>query len=150
MKSIFDQKTHHEILSRLDNLTDKYQAKWGKMDVNQMLKHCQKVIRVAFGEEKIQRPNALVRFVLGFMKPMFYNDKPWKQGLPTAKEFVINDTENFIDEKKKLNALITRIHQSKAYFEPFKKHPVFGKMKAWMWGQSAYKHLDHHFKQFDV
>ena len=150
MKSIFDQKTYQEILSRLDDLSAEHQAKWGKMNVNQMLKHCQKAILVAFGEEEITPPNALVRFALGFIKPTLYNDKLWKQGLPTAKEFVIIETEDFVDEQNKLKSLVTRFHQSKQSFEPSKKHPVFGKLKSWMWGKWAYKHLDHHLRQFDV
>jgi len=150
MESIFEKKIHQELLSRLDNLFKDHQAKWGKMNVCQMLKHCQKAILVAFGEETIEPPNALVRFVLGFMKPVLYNDKAWKQGLPTAKEFIIVETDDFLDERHKLKALITRFYQSQHVFEPSKKHPVFGKLKAWMWGRWAYKHLDHHFKQFGV
>lgn len=150
MKSIFEDLAYHELLSRLEKLTPEHQAKWGKMDVNQMLSHCQKIIQVALGEKNLKRPNFVVRFLLQFMKPMLYNDKPWKQGLPTAKEFVISNTDGFKTEKALLKKLITRMHYSKEYFEPSKQHPVFGKMKAWMWGQSGYKHLDHHFKQFGV
>ena len=39
---------------------------------------------------------------------------------------------------------------SKAYFEPSKNHPYFGKFSADQWGKSAYKHLDHHLTQFGV
>lgn len=150
MKSIFDQKTYQEVLSRLDDLSAEHQAKWGKMNVNQMLKHCQKAILVAFGEEKITPPNVLVRFVLSFLKPTLYKDKPWKKGLPTAKEFVIVETDDFADERDTLKILITRFQKSEESFEPYKKHPVFGKLKPWMWGKWGYKHLDHHLKQFNV
>ena len=129
MNSIFDQKPYQEILSRLGDLSVEHQAKWGKMNVNQMLKHCQKAILVAFGEEKITPPNALVRFALGFIKPTLYNDKLWKQGLPTAKEFIIIETDDFAYEQDKLKTLITRFHQSEQVFEPSKKTSGFWKTK---------------------
>jgi len=150
MKSIFDKTAFQELQNRLDELSVDSQAQWGKMNVNQMLKHCQKVIQVALGEIYIRRPNIITRLFMSFLKPILYNDKPWKKGLPTAKSFVIKNTDEFKTEKSKLQSLMRRIHESKPYFEPSKKHPVFGPMKAWMWGQSAYKHLNHHFNQFGV
>ncbi len=150
MKSIFNNDAYQELQNRLDKLSADNQAQWGKMNVNQMLKHCQKVIQVALGEIDINRPNIVIRLIMYVLRPTLYNNKPWKKGLPTAKSFVIKNTDEFETEKSKLRHLISRIHESKKHFEPSKKHPVFGKMKSWMWGQSAYKHLNHHFNQFGV
>jgi hypothetical protein len=150
MKSIFSKEAYQEILERLDELSPKHEAKWGKMNVNQMLKHCQKPIKLAFGEEEVKKPNFLMRLMIKFIKPTLYNDKPWKKGLPTAKEFVIKDEKDFETEKTELKLLIKRLHESESYFKPSKQHPIFGSMKFWMWGQSAYKHLDHHLIQFGV
>lgn len=148
MKSIFDKQACQNILSRLDVLTPEDQAKWGKMNVSQMLKHCQKPIKLAFDEEKVEKPNFIMKLLIKLMKPTLYNDKPWKQGLPTAKSFVITENLNFENEKSDLKQLINRIHKSESYFEPSKRHPIFGEMESYMWGQSVYKHLDHHLKQF--
>ncbi|RRO16451.1 DUF1569 domain-containing protein [Flavobacteriaceae bacterium 14752] len=150
MKSIFEEQPLREIIKRIDNLSVNNQSKWGKMNVTQMLNHCQKPVKLAFGEENVKKPNIFMRGVIKFMKPTLYNDKPWKQGLPTAKEFVIRNTEDFEVEKSKLKALVERMHKSESFFSPSKEHPIFGNMKSWMWGQSAYKHLDHHLKQFGV
>lgn len=150
MKSIFDKDACDDIISRLDDLTPEDQARWGKMNVNQMLKHCQKPIKLAFGEEEVEKPNFIMKLLIKLMKPTLYNDKPWKQSLPTAKSFVIKENLNFEKEKSNLKQLIRRIHESESYFEPSKTHPIFGEMKSWMWGQSAYKHLNHHLKQFGV
>lgn len=148
MKSIFDKDACVHIISRLDDLTPEDQAKWGKMKVTQMLKHCQKPIKLAFDEEEVEKPNVIMKLLIRLMKPTLYNDKPWKQGLPTAKSFVIKENLDFEKEKSNLKQLIKRIHASESYFEPSKTHPIFGEMKSWMWGQSTYKHLDHHLKQF--
>lgn len=150
MKTIFNKEVYQEIISRLDNLSPSSNAKWGKMNNTQMLKHCQKPIRLAFGEEEVEKPNFFMRLLMKIFKPILYNDKPWKQGLPTAREFVIRSTEDFKVEKSRLKDLVERLHESESYFEPSKSHPIFGEMKSWMWGKSAYKHLDHHLKQFGV
>lgn len=150
MKSIFEQAAHKEILSRLDSLTEKSQAQWGTMNVTQMMVHCQGVIEVALGKKTLKKPNFIKGALLKMMKSMLYNDKPWKQGLPTAKEFVIVDTESFEAERNQLKSLIDTIHQAEESFKPSKVHPFFGRFTAEQWGQSAYKHLDHHFRQFGV
>lgn len=150
MKSIFNKDAYNEILARLEHLSENSQAKWGKMNVSQMLIHCQKPIKIAFDEETVQKPNFLMKLMIKFFKPTLYNDKPWKQGLPTAKEFVIKDDKDFETAKNDLKQLVSRMHENEADFKPSKNHPIFGKMESWMWGQSAYKHLDHHLTQFGV
>jgi hypothetical protein len=84
------------------------------------------------------------------ISPSLYNDKPWKQGLPTAKEYIITNNPNFKAQKEKLKAKIEQMRQSKDLFEPNREHPYFGKFTAEQWGKSAYKHLDHHLRQFSV
>ena len=32
----------------------------------------------------------------------------------------------------------------------FSPHPIFGEMNRDEWGKIAYKHIDHHFRQFGV
>jgi hypothetical protein len=150
MKTIFDSEAYIEIIDRLDNLTANSQAKWGKMNVSQMLVHCQKPIKLAFGEETIKSPGLLMKLMIPLFKSSLYNNKPWKKGLPTTKEFIISGGVDFEKEKISLRELITKIHENEEHFKPSKNHPAFGKMDYWMWGQSGYKHLDHHFRQFGV
>lgn len=150
MKSLFNIEAYTEIQERLKQLKPESQAKWGKMSVSQMLVHCQDVLKVALGEKDLSKPSFIVKLLIRFIKPSIYNDKPWKQGLPTAKELKIEDTESFEKEKEELKNLIKRVHKSEEEFKPSRKHPIFGNFKHWQWGQSSYKHLDHHFRQFGI
>lgn len=118
------------------------------MNINKMLKHCQKPLKLTFGELSLNKPHILMKVVICLMKPYLYNDKPFKKGLPTAKSFRVKDEKGFETEMAQLTKLIKKMHKSLTYFELSRKHPIFGQMKSWMWGQSAYKHLDHHLKQF--
>ena len=121
MKSIFETEAKAELLNRLENLEAESSAKWGKMNVNQMLVHCQKPIELALGESTIKKPNFLMGMMMKLVAPSLYNDKPWKEGLPTAKEFIIVNTEAFSSEKDKLKSKIETMSTSKDYFEPKKK-----------------------------
>lgn len=55
MKSLFDQSSLEEIERRINQLTPDSQRRWGKMEVDQMLAHCVKPLKVASNETKIPR-----------------------------------------------------------------------------------------------
>lgn len=150
MKSIFEIEAYNDINCRLNNLTPESKALWGKMNVTQMLVHCQKPLLFPLGKIELKKPNFIMAFFMKKMSSMLYNDKPWKQGLPTAKEYIITDTESFETEREKLEALITEVHECKTSEKPFPVHPYFGKLTQEQWGKASYKHLDHHLKQFGV
>ncbi|MFV0565365.1 MAG: hypothetical protein ACK5NB_05975, partial [Flavobacteriaceae bacterium] len=57
MKSIFNTEAKTEIVNRLNLLSPEAPARWGKMNVNQMLVHCQKPIELALGELTVKKPN---------------------------------------------------------------------------------------------
>lgn len=150
MKSIFEPETYAILQDRLNNLSATATPNWGKMNVNQMLVHCQKPIELALENITLKKPNFFMGLMLKSVSSSLYNDKPWKQGLPTAEEFKIKDTDTFEAEKKKLQSLITAMHDRKGGEKSFPVHPYFGKFTHEQWGKASYKHLDHHFTQFGV
>lgn len=149
MKSLFSSEAHNEVLSRLDQLNTQNTAKWGKMNVSQMLAHCSFPLQVALQELSLEKPNAFKRLLFSMFKKSLYDDKPWKQGLPTTKEFIVNSDKDFIAEKNKLVGYINQFHAEKAKTE-WPPHPMFGSFTSEQWGKMQYKHLDHHLKQFGV
>ncbi|MEC8832876.1 MAG: DUF1569 domain-containing protein, partial [Bacteroidota bacterium] len=84
-----------------------------------------------------------------FFKKSLYNDKPWKQGLPTAKGFKVVDDKDIAEEREVLIELINDFHSKKDQKE-WDPHPVFGSFTPEQWGQMQYKHLDHHLRQFGI
>jgi len=146
MRSLFETESWNEIKNRLNTLNLESERKWGKMDISQMLHHCQHPLNVSLGKGNIKKQF----FPLAFLfKKSLYNDKPWRQNLPTAKSFKITEQKDFEPEKIALEKLIDEFHQlkNKTQWEP---HPLFGKFTPQQWGQMQYKHLDHHFRQFGV
>ncbi len=151
MKSLFTDEGLNDITVRLENLTDKSSAQWGKMDVAQMLKHCQGPLEVGLGITPLQTENIgfLKKLLFKAFKPTMYNDKPWKRNLPTVEQYIVVDSHEFVHEKEKLKNLIHNfsIEKDKTDWQP---HPYFGTFTPDQWGQLQYKHLDHHLKQFGV
>lgn len=149
MKNLFHQEAYEEILHRIENLSPNSTPLWGSMTVSQTLTHCQKPILVALEKLHISKSPLLFRVLFKFLKPMLYNDKPWKQGLPTPKEFRVVDERAFSQEKESLLNLIHEFHAKKDKTD-WPRHPTGVAFTPEQWGKMQYKHLDHHLRQFDV
>ena len=150
MKSLFESETHQDILNRIEKLNENSKANWGKMNVGQMLKHCQLPLEVALGKRKMKTNTGfLKKIVFKLFKPLMYNNKPWKRNLKTPKEFVITEPQVFSVEKDNLVTLINEF-ASKKNNTNWPKHPIFGVFTTEQRGQMQYKHLDHHLTQFGV
>lgn len=150
MKSLFETKTHQDILNRINNLNENTPANWGKMNVGQMLKHCQLPMEVAVGKREMKgKAGFFKKLMFKFFKPLMYNDKPWKHNLQTPKQFVITDSQVFETEKNNLVNLVNEF-ASKKDTTNWPEHPLFGNFTTQQRGQMQYKHIDHHLTQFGV
>lgn len=149
MNSLFDVTENQKIIGRIHQLSPSSKAQWGKMNVAQMLTHCQQPLLVAYGELKLKKNFMGVLFG-GMVKRMLLKEEPYKPSMPTAKQFIITDEREFEKEKKTLIDLIQRF--SKQGPEGLRKdpHPFFGKLTAEEWNIMQWKHLDHHLRQFAV
>jgi hypothetical protein len=149
MNYLFDEQESSNIISRINQLSPQSKANWGKMNVAQMLAHCQAPLQVAMGETTLKRN--LFGLLFGKMaKKTVVGDKPYKKGLPTAPSFVIKDERNFDAEKEKLIQLVAKFSSGGQACLIKDPHPFFGSMTAHEWDKSQWKHLDHHLQQFGV
>ncbi len=149
MKSLFDTATYNEVIQRLDSLTPQSQRQLGKMDVAQMLAHTKEAFKVPLTDKPL--PRLFIGRLFGWMiKSKLYDDKAWGKSLPTSPDFLIKDQRDFETEKRQLIELITKFHQSGPDKVGNFPHPFFGTFTKEQWGQSLYKHLDHHLQQFAV
>jgi hypothetical protein len=146
VKNLFDQSVKQDILDRINKLTPQSQKQWGKMEVSQMLAHCQMPLGVAVGTHKLQG-SFLIKLIGSLFKSQLYNDKPFKQNLPTDKSFKIADPKDFEKEKQSLIQMINEFSENNMSGEP---HPFFGKLTKEQWSKGTWKHLDHHLRQFGV
>ena len=146
VKDMFDPAVKQAIVDRINKLTPESQRRWGKMDVAQMLAHVQLPISCAYGTHQV-KPMFFMRVLGPLFKGVLYNEKPYKQGLPTDPSYVVVDTKNFETEKQALLGKLTRFSPGAIVVE---KHPVWGKLSKDQWSKATWKHLDHHLTQFGV
>ena len=145
-KDMFDPAVKQDIVNRINYLTSETQRKWGKMDVSQMLAHVQLPINCAYGTHKV-KGSFLLKLLGPLFKGILYNDKPYKQGMPTDPTYIVVDAKNFETEKQTLLNLVKKFSPDAIVLL---NHPVWGKMTKDQWSKATWKHLDHHLKQFGV
>lgn len=147
MKTVFDKTTRDELINRINTLNENSTAKWGKMNVCQMTKHCAMADEMFLGKKQYKR--VFLGRLIGKMalKNMLKDETPLSKNAPTKPEFKITETNGDLSsEKKKWTDLI------KAYAKfsnPDFEHWFFGKMTKEQIGYFAYKHTDHHLRQFN-
>ncbi|MEO7924075.1 MAG: DUF1569 domain-containing protein [Chitinophagaceae bacterium] len=146
IKNLFEPSVKQELIDRINQLTPSSQRKWGKMDVAQMLAHCQMPLGVAVGKHKL-KGNFLIQIIGKLVKKKLFNDQPFKQSLPTDKSFKMTTPKDFEKEKKELISMIKDFSEATMSGEP---HPFFGRMTKDEWSRGTWKHLDHHLQQFGV
>ena len=148
MKNIFNAADCSEIIARINSLTSTTPAKWGKMDVGQMLAHCNVTYEMIY-DNIHPKPNVFLRLILKlFVKNKVVTDAAYSKNSPTAPQFIIKESKNFEPEKKRLIDYINKTQQlGEAYFDG-KESLSFGVLNKTEWNHMLYKNLDHHLSQF--
>ena len=82
------------------------------------------------------------------MKKVLKDDSALARNTPTLPELKIKETTGDIESEKKkwINLINDYAHFSNPHFI----HTFFGKMTKEQVGQLAYKHADHHLRQFNA
>ena len=115
-----------------------------------MLAHCADALRNATGELPIavrRLPLAQTRLVQWLMIDVI----PFPKGAPTAPELRRRDIATIEVEREALLVLLERFAVGPgAPAVRWAPHPLFGVLTPAQWGRLAWKHLDHHLRQFGV
>ena len=150
MKNIFTKPVADEVVGRINNLNNTTQPQWGKMNVSQMMAHCNVAYEGVYTNMH-PKPNAFVKFMLkAFVKNAVVSEKPFKKNGKTAPQFLIADERDFEVEKKRLVDFIEKTQElGEAHFDG-KESASFGVLSKDQWNNLFYKHLDHHLNQFGV
>ncbi len=148
--NIFQQETVSQIMERINKLNPNSKANWGKMNVGQMLTHCNVTYEMVY-TDKHKKPNAFLKFILKkLVKNKVVSDKPYPKNGKTAPQFIIKNEKNFDIEKQRLIDYIEKTKNlGESHFEGKESHS-FGVLSSYEWNNMFYKHLDHHLNQFGV
>ncbi len=148
LPNLFTTEVSNQIIQRVHSLKPSSQALWGKMNVAQMLAHCNVTYEMIY-DTKHPAPKGFMKLMLKwFVKPIVVNEKPYPKNSRTAPAFIIVDERIFEIEKSRLIEYITKTTQlGESYFES-KESLSFGKLSKDEWNNMFYKHLNHHLSQF--
>lgn len=149
MKTTFDKAAREQLINRINSVDEANAAQWGKMTAYQMLKHCRLWEEMVRGQIPCKR--SFIGRVVGPMvlKSMTKSDTPLQHSTPTSPEIkaIEGSTGDLSAEKKKWVA----------YMEDYEHfvvdgfiHPFFGRMTKEEIACLAYKHADHHLRQFNA
>ena len=148
MKNLLHDTTKQEVISRIDKLTPAAKAQWGKMNVNQGLRHMTVAFDIPTGklDPTVSKAPPMPKWLMKFF---LLNMKPPKGGAETFNEMKM--VENHIDpevfeaEKKSLKDAIERFSKTDKFIP---ENKLAGKFSKDDWGKLNYNHTDHHLRQF--
>ncbi len=137
-----------ELIDRIKTLGEDSTRQWGKMNLYQMTKHCTIWDEWVLGKNNPTYKQTFLGWMFGgrVLKGMVKDDAPLKRNMPAGKIHTVKQKVGNLEAQKKIWAdLIADYAQfSNSDFV----HDFFGKMTREEIGILAYKHSDHHLRQF--
>lgn len=150
MKTIFDQETRNELIGRINSLNDNSKPVWGKMNIYQMTKHCTIWNDWVLGNNSPVYKQDLLGKVFGklALNSNTKNDKPIGKNMPAGKAFIVVEKAGDLMLQKTI--WVKQIADYEQFANEHFIHDFFGKMTTEQIGIFAFKHNDHHLRQFGV
>lgn len=150
MKTLFDKSTRDELVQRINSINENNKAVWGKMNVSQMLKHCTKWNEWVLGTKAFVYKQNFIGKIFGKMalKNNTKDAKPIGKNMPAGKTFTIKEKVEEITTLKSI--WIEQIKFYENYSNDNFIHDFFGNMTNEQIGIFAFKHNDHHLRQFNA
>ena len=148
VQNLMLESAYNDIHKRIENLQATNVRQWGKMDIAQMVAHCNVSLEQAIGKVPPQDKSNFLSKTL--IKWVVLNKKPFGKNLPTVPSALITDERSFEIEKKRLIQNIEIFYAKLQKIGELESHPAFGKLSKEDWGLFMWKHLDHHLNQFSA
>lgn len=143
-ETLLDDAVYTGCLERLERLAPDTQPRWGSMSAAQMLAHCAEVQEVMNGKPLEGTP-WLLRLAGPLIKRAVLSRRPFPKGVKTHPQYLQTSEKRFEPEKRRLLKALGEFRASGAEGA---RHPLFGPLSAEEAGWGAFKHLDHHLRQF--
>ena len=119
------------------------------MTPSQMMEHAARALDMAIGKKPMKQI-FLGKALSWMFRKEFLGEKPFKQNRPTGPDFMIKDDPDFDSTRARLAELINEFHSLGESGLEGNIHGFFGPLTGKQWGETQYKHLDHHLRQFGV
>ena len=144
-KTYWDAAALAQLRDRVEGLLPSSRASWGKMNPAQAMKHVTIAMKIALGETTVQPVPSI--FAYTPFKQLVIYAIPWPNNAKTVREADNPPHGELAQEKANLLSVMERFAKAGPSFS-FAPHPVFREMSGRAGGVWAYRHLDHHLRQF--
>ena len=150
IKTMLDPNLRSEIIQRAQQLNVESKPLWGSMNVYQMVRHCRmfEAWVHGIGDWDYSMSRSTPEVAAAALAGITADNTPMMRVAPSAEMLIIPEIEGDFEEEKKL--WINHLHQYANYKNDLFIHDFFGKMTPEQVGILAYKHSDHHLRQFGV
>ncbi|MBL0209323.1 MAG: DinB family protein [Holophagaceae bacterium] len=150
MSTIADPATLAQLIARLNALQPGSSRRWGAMTAGEMLCHLADV-HLTVMDPSARRPAPRWRPVMKWIA--LYAPLPWPKGFKSParvdqRKGGTKPTTFEADRQRALGTLRTFAAVPPEALPP--NHAVFGTLSAGEWHRWAYRHTDHHLRQFGL
>ena len=134
---------------RVASLKPDAKARWGRMNAHQMVCHLNDSFHVAMGEKYASPATSLLtRTLVKFVA--LYLPLPWPRGVPTRPEIEQGRGGTPPADWERDRSALCNLIKEFAARQTFGTHPMWATMSRSDWQVWAYRHVDHHLRQFGV
>jgi hypothetical protein len=144
-RSLLQPETKREIQARIARLSAAQAARWGRLSAPRMVVHLTDSMKMATGDLTVAPKRVPLRYPP--LKQLVIYWLPFPKGVPTAPELLARAPTDWATELSELLASIDRF-AGRDPAASWPDHPAFGRMSGRQWGVLAYRHIDHHLRQF--
>ncbi len=146
MATLLDSADRRDIVRRVNALTAAHTRRWGSMTLERMLGHLADQLRFASKELVPRGPRGPLTWPP--IRWLAIVVVPWPHGrLEASAELVQTGPREFEASRAELLRLVERFPSDAAH-DQLGSHPMFGRLSTHLWGLLAWRHLDHHLRQF--
>jgi hypothetical protein len=148
MSTLADAATRAAMRQRIVNLMPQATRQWGKMTPHQMVCHLSDAFRMADGSRQPKSiDNLITRSLIRFVA--LHTSMKWPPGAKTVPEADQHQQGTAPDNwHRDLDTLLQLFDTFAA--RDRHPHPLFGPLTATEWNIWAYRHTDHHLRQFSA
>lgn len=147
MPKIWEPGREEELLKRVEGLRPDTRAQWGGFTPSKMLWHCAQALDAGLGLYPLKPKSGPLR--LWPINKFIIHIAPWPKGAPTAPELIPDSEPDFARAQTDFRAALRRFVEAGPDGK-FVPHTAFGSISAGDWGALAYRHIDHHLRQFGL
>ena len=145
MKTLWNVDVQNDVLARIGRLRPDTPPLWGSLSCVQMVVHVTDAFALYTGDLTCAVKRTPLQYAP--LKQLFVYVLPMPKNVPTAAVLKARIAEDWATEVSRLEHAVRGFAEQR-HRQEWPLHPLFGSLSRGDYGVLAYKHTDHHLRQF--